>query len=142
MRSGVSVIVASVVMLVIVAAAGAAIYSYAQGTFSNLSASFSEMLSSRAEELDEGGVVVDYFYVNASSTALSLAIYNYGRVDLEVVSAIINGTACSPNEEVYLAPGEWCWVNVTYPSHLSSGNVYYVKLVSKRGNTYAAYVVP
>jgi len=133
---GVSVIIASVMMVLIVTAAGAIIYSYAQGSFSDLSSSFTEMFTSSSEALKEQAVVVDYLYVNASTSNISFAIYNYGSMDVEVVSVIINGTACDPLEEVYIIPGNWSWANVSFPSFLISENFYVAKIVSKRGNVY------
>jgi len=139
---GVSVIIASVMMVLIVTAAGAMIYSYAQGSFSDLSSSFTEMFTSSSESLKEQAVIVDYFYVNASTSNISFAIYNYGSTDIEVVSVIINGTACTPHEEVCVAPGNWSWINVSFPSFLISENLYVAKVVSKRGNVYECSFSP
>lgn len=138
MDRGVSEVVASLILLLIVTALGTFLYSYTL-TSTNLQQSYLqsqvELESERAEERFR---VVSVLWLGDDK--LNVTILNYGLIDVTIADVYVNGVRVSTyyggrGEEIYTS--EMGWVCFESPIPVEEGSSYEITIVSERGVTYA-----
>lgn len=134
MDRGVSEIVSSVIMILLVSAIGIGIFLYGAGYFSGITSARQEATSMDIQGVKENFVIVDAMITNASTSTANLAIYNYGTVKVELAAMYINGIKFDVAGKVGIEPYEWAWFNGTYPG-IIQGTYCFAKAVSTRGNS-------
>ncbi|MGQ9759986.1 MAG: hypothetical protein ACUVQ5_05405 [Candidatus Methanomethylicaceae archaeon] len=142
MSKGISEIVATLIMIVLVSGAGMALYVYSMGYFTITTSALGEANRLNVNSLRERFTIVDVlFSVGGGETEVSTAVYNYGKTSVTLRAMFINGTAVAVPEPIEVAPGDLAWFNGSLPVALSTGSLVYVRVVSGLGNFYEALVV-
>lgn len=139
MKKGISEIIATLVMLLIVSSIGVIIYTYATGYFSLMSSAITERSKLDINTIKEKFVVVDIIINKSNNTEICAAVYNYGKTSIILKSMFINGTKAITNEEEIL-PGEFKWFNGTINMVIPSNTIINLKVVSSLGNYYETII--
>ena len=134
-KHGVSEIIASLILILIVSAAGVLAYSVSLTAFSSSTSDFQLQTDQREEKARERLVIIAVWW--DLSNQLNLTVLNYGRIDLAVDKVYVNGTVVA----TYLSGrgvriGTWSVVSVKFVSPVSivSGQTYAMIVVSERGS--------
>lgn len=135
---GVSEIIASLMLLLIVTVLGTFLYSYtltSTGLQQSYLRSQVELESERAEERFR---VVSVLWLGDDK--LNVTILNYGLIDVTIADVYVNGVRVSTyhggrGEEIYTS--ELGWICFESPIPIEEGSSYEITIVSERGVTYA-----
>jgi len=135
---GVSEVVASLILLLIVTTLGTFLYSYtltSTGLQQSYLQSQVELESERAEERFR---VVSVLWLGDDK--LNVTILNYGLIDVTIADVYVNGVRVSTyhggrGEEIYTS--ELGWICFESPIPIEEGFSYEIIIVSERGVTYA-----
>lgn len=93
-NKGVSEIVASLLIILIVSVAGAALYSYSLTTFSSSSSSFQSLTTLREERTQERLSIIAVWWDNSTGQDLmNITILNAGKIHFAIDAVYVNGTA-------------------------------------------------
>ncbi|MEM2104892.1 MAG: hypothetical protein QXV21_00245 [Candidatus Bathyarchaeia archaeon] len=83
-------------------------------------------------------VIIEDVWFNNSTGSIQIYMRNIGKVAVEVSGIYINHTTQSFSQPFHLELGEHKWLNVS--SYVwTSGSIYYVDVVTKRGTHIADY---
>jgi len=137
---GISEIVATLMMIVIVSSIGIALFVYSTGYFSGTTSAMGEVNRLNVNTVRERFLIVDTLVRSGASTEVSAAVYNYGRTTITIEAMFLNGTRLTLSWPVEIMPGEWAWVNGSTPFPVSSGSICSVRVASSLGNVYEAMV--
>ncbi|MEN3051825.1 MAG: archaellin/type IV pilin N-terminal domain-containing protein [Candidatus Methanosuratincola petrocarbonis] len=136
MSKGVSEIVATVLMILMVSTIGMGVFIYSMGYFSGITSARYETNRMEINAIEENFRIVDAIVEDGNPCKLSLAVYNYGdvRVDLRENGMYVNGIpfAASP---VSIEPRQTVWFNGTYTGSIAD-QIWKVRIVSQRGTAY------
>lgn len=139
MAKGISEIIAILMMIIIVSSISVIIYSYSVGFLTGVTSIFGERTRIDIISMKEKFVIVDVFVeVLSNNSIVSVAVYNYGKVDVILHQMFINGTKAEV-EEIKLAPNNVVWFNGSVPILLSN-STFYLRIVTKMGNYYEVLV--
>ncbi|MDH5806367.1 MAG: hypothetical protein QXW62_05805 [Candidatus Methanomethylicaceae archaeon] len=139
MAKGISEIIAILMMIIIVSSISVIIYSYSVGFLTGVTSIFGERTRIDIISMKEKFVIVDVFVeVLSNNSIVSVAVYNYGKVDVILHQMFINGTKAEV-EEIKLAPNNVVWFNGSVPILLSN-STFYLRIVTKMGNFYEVLV--
>jgi flagellin-like protein len=134
-KRGVSEIIASLILILIVSVAGVVAYSISLSAFSSSSGSFQLQTIQREERTRERFAIIAVWW--NTTNQLNLTILNYGRIELAVDVVYVDGTPASS----YLSgkgvkTGTWNLTNVRFISSvpIQSGQTYGIAAVSERGS--------
>lgn len=142
MKKGISEIVASLMMIVIVVGVGMALYTYSMGYFSVTASALGETSKVNINSVRERFTVVDVILeAEGGETHISAAVYNYGKTSIILKALFINGTMATVSESVEIPPNDWAWFNGTVPALIPAGSLCYIRVVSEMGNFYEELVV-
>ncbi|MGC8936740.1 MAG: hypothetical protein ACP5KV_05180 [Candidatus Methanomethylicaceae archaeon] len=142
MANGISEIVATLMMLVIVSGMGIALYVYSMGYFTTTASALGEVSRLDANSVRERFVVVDVVLRSSGGeTNVSAAVYNYGKTGVTLMMMFLNGTQATISETEDVPPGGLIWFNGTVPVVIPSGSLCYLRVVSSLGNFYETVVV-
>ena len=133
-RRGVSEIIASVILILIVSSAGIVAYSYSTGAFSS-STSFFQLDTNLKEQQAQERFAIIAVWSNLSCQ-LNLTVFNYGQTDLTIDTIYVNWTAVtaySAGRRTTIGKGMLIGVNFTSPISIQSGSTYQIIAVSTRG---------
>lgn len=133
-KRGVSEVIASLILILVVTVAGAVIYSYSVSAFSSSGSHFEQQTISDQELLRERFQVIRVWWDN--STQLNLTVLNCGQIDITVSAVYINGTAVqSPfsGQSVRVGVGELVYVKFYSPLPIGSGTVCEILVITERG---------
>jgi len=134
-----SVVISVVILSAVVLAVGGAIWAFSQGTMTITAEDYAEGVINMTDTISERFIIE---HVNHSVTELSVWIYNYGDVDIEVKIQY---------ESVTEPAGSDNWIEVASKDlkHFkimgfdSAPRELNIKVYSKRGNNaYYKYIVP
>ena len=140
---GVSEIVATVLMIAIVAAAGTGILLYSTGYFSGITSARDQADAQNLNSLREHFIITDASVKNASGIGtVNASIYNFGETNVKIVGMYVNGMNFSLSSPIQINPNQSKWVNATGAG--IPGNLIYIKVrvVSSLGNYYEEYFAP
>ncbi|MGB9740813.1 MAG: hypothetical protein ACPLW5_03490 [Candidatus Bathyarchaeales archaeon] len=83
-------------------------------------------------------VIIEDVWFNNSTGNIHIYIQNVGKVAVDISGLYINHTPQSFSSPLHLELGEHCWLNVS--SYVwTSGNLYYIDVVTRRGTHIAEY---
>ena len=137
-KRGVSEIIASLIIVLIVSVAGVALYSYSLGSFSSSSSSFQLRTDQREERARERFQIIAVWWNTADQ--LNLTVLNYGKIELAIDAVYIDGTPVSIDEGkgTVIVTGEKVHVKFTLTG-LVPGETYEILAVSERGSKNVVY---
>ena len=138
MDRGVSEVVASLILLLIVTVLGTFLYSYTLTTTGLQQRYLESQTGLETERAEERFRVVSVTWMGGSK--LNVTILNYGLIDIAIVDVYVNGVRVSTyyggrGEEIYTS--ELGWVCFESPISIEEGSTYEITIVSERGVTYA-----
>ena len=133
-------VIAAIILSAVVLAVGGAVWHYSQGAMTITAEDYVEGVINMTETISERFIIE---HVNHSETELSVWIYNYGDVDIEVKIQYEDVTEPAGSDDwIEVASKDLKHVRITGfdsdPSRELSVNAY-----SRRGNdVYYRYIVP
>jgi len=135
---GVSEVVASLILLLIVTTLGTFLYSYTLTTTGLQQRYLESQTRLETERAEERFRVVSVTWMGGSK--LNVTILNYGLIDIAIVDVYVNGVRVSTyyggrGEEIYTS--ELGWICFESPISIEEGSSYEITIVSERGVTYA-----
>ena len=138
MDRGVSEVVASLILLLIVTVLGTFLYSYTLTTTGLQQRYLESQTRLETERAEERFRVVSVTWMGGSK--LNVTILNYGLIDIAIVDVYVNGVRVSTyyggrGKEIYTS--ELGWVCFESPISIEEGSTYEITIVSERGVTYA-----
>jgi flagellin-like protein len=132
---GVSEIIASVILILIVSSAGIVAYSYSTGAFSS-STSFFQLDTNLKEQQAQERFAIAAVWSNPPNQ-LNLTVFNYGQIGLTIDTVYVNWTMVtnySAGRGTTVGKGALIGVNFTSPISIQSGSTYEIIAVSTRGS--------
>ena len=138
-RRGVSEIIASLILVLIVTAAGTVAYSMSLSSFSQSSSLFQLKTGQREEKARERFSIISVR--NTTMVQLHLTIFNYGEIEVTIDSAYIEGTKVNdlPGKGVIVGKEQLTTVQFISPVSIQSGVTYEILVVSSRGGKNAVF---
>jgi len=139
-RRGVSEVVASLIMILIVSIVGAALYSSSVNTFGSSSSSFLVQTKRREELARERFSIIAVWWDN--NNQLNLTILNYGRIDLAIDAVYIDGTAVTSfisGRGTTMIRKDIVSVKFNSPFTIQDGQTYELVAASERGSRDVVY---
>jgi len=138
-KRGVSEIIASLIIVLIVSIAGVALYSYSLGAFSSSSSSLQLQTDQREEQARERFSIIAVWWDAVDQ--LNLTILNYGKIELAINAVYIDGTmvSISSGREITAGTGKLISVKFTSPVSIQDEKTYEIIAVSERGSKNAVY---
>ncbi|MBC7127917.1 MAG: hypothetical protein H5T32_06890 [Candidatus Methanosuratus sp.] len=134
MSKGVSEIVATVLMILIVSTIGLGVFLYSMGYFSGITSARYEATKVEINAILENFRIVDAVFVKGATSEVSLAVYNYGNVGIDLAAIYVNGTPLQ-TAVMRLEPKQTGWFNGTYIGEIGSGPAY-VRIATLKGSVY------
>ena len=139
-RRGVSEVVASLIMILIVSIVGAAIYSNSVNMLGSSSSSFLVQMKRREESARERFSIIAVWWNNDKQ--LNLTILNYGKIDLAIDAVYIDGTAVTTfvsGRGTTVTRKDIVSVRFNPPFTIQDGQTYELVAVSERGSRDVVY---
>jgi flagellin-like protein len=138
-RRGVSEIIASLILVLIVTAAGTVAYSMSLSSFSQSSSLFQLQTGQREEKARERFSIISVR--NTTMVQLNLTIFNYGEIEVTIDSAYIEGTKVNDltGKGVIVGKEQLTTVQFISPVSIQSGVTYEILVVSSRGGKNAVF---
>jgi flagellin-like protein len=134
-RRGVSEIIASLILVLIVTAAGTVAYSLSLSSFSQSSSLFRLQTGQREEQARERFAVIAISL--EATNRLNLTVLNYGKTDVTVDAVYVAGTAVATylgGRGVKVGALNLVFVGFISPALILSGQTYDILVVSERGS--------
>jgi hypothetical protein len=134
-KQGVSEIIASVVLILIVSSAGIVAYSYSIGAFSTSTSFFQSDTNLKEQQARERFAIIAVW--SKPPNQLNLTVLNYGQIDLTIDAVYVNWTSVtnySAGRRTTIGKGALISVNFTSPIAIQSGSTYNIIAVTTRGS--------
>ncbi len=139
-KRGVSEIIASLALLLVVSTAGVILYAYSVGAFSSSSDSFRLLTGFKEEKARERFAIATVWW--NTGTQMNLTLVNYGQIEFTIDTVYVNGTAVTSfSSGKGTSVGAWDLVRIkfTCPVSIVAGRKYEIVAVSQRGSTSVVY---
>ena len=138
-KHGVSEIIASLILILIVSAAGVLAYSISLATFSSSTSHFQLQTGLREEKARERFSIISVR--NTTMVQLNLTIFNYGEIEVTIDSAYVEGTKVIDltGKGVIVGKEQLTTVQFISPVSIQSGVTYEILVVSSRGGKNAVF---
>jgi len=136
-RRGVSEIIASLILVLIVTAAGTVAYSMSLSSFSQSSSLFRLQTGQREEKARERFAVIAVSWDATEPNRLNLTVLNYGKTDVTVDAVYVNGTAVAiylGGKGVKTGALNLVFVGFNLSAPILTGRTYDILVVSERGS--------
>jgi flagellin-like protein len=139
-RRGVSEIIASLILVLIVTAAGTVAYSMSLSSFSQSSSLFQLQTGQREEQARERFLIISVRNTTMVDQ-LNLTIFNYGEIEVTIDSAYVEGTKVIDltGKGVIVGKEQLTTVQFISPVSIQSGVTYEILVVSSRGGKNAFF---
>jgi flagellin-like protein len=139
-RRGVSEIIASLILVLIVTAAGTVAYSMSLSSFSQSSSLFQLQTGQREEQARERFLIISVRNTTMVNQ-LNLTILNYGEIEVTIDSAYVEGTKVIDltGKGVIVGKEQLTTVQFISPVSIQSGVTYEILVVSSRGGKNAFF---
>jgi flagellin-like protein len=139
-RRGVSEIIASLILVLIVTAAGTVAYSMSLSSFSQSSSLFRLQTGQREEQARERFSIISVRNTTMVNQ-LNLTIFNYGEIEVTIDSAYVEGTKVIDltGKGVIVGKEQLTTVQFISPVSIQSGVTYEILVVSSRGGKNAVF---
>jgi flagellin-like protein len=134
-NKGVSEIIASLILVLIVTSAGVVAYSYSVGAFSSSTSLFQLDTNQKERQAQERFAIIAVW--SNTSSQLNLTVLNYGQIDLTISAVYINWTSVADylaGNMTTIGKGALVQVSFTSPVTIQSGSTYEIIVVSTRGS--------
>jgi archaellum component FlaF (FlaF/FlaG flagellin family) len=134
-RRGVSEIISTIIIILIVSVAGTYLFSYSIGRFQDYNDDYfreTELVIGQARERFN----VPAVWWDQSSNLLNITVYNFGEIDLSISDVYINGirvTSYSSGRDTKILTGSLHQLVFNSPVSISDGEEYRIRVVSNRG---------
>jgi archaellum component FlaF (FlaF/FlaG flagellin family) len=142
-KQGVSEIIASLIILLIVSVVGTGLYAYSLNAFSSSGSSFLLETSEREERARERLLITTVWW-NVTNDYMNLTVLNYGKIEFAIDAVYIDGTQVSAaaftdgiGETV--AKESLVCVKFTSPVSIVDDQTYEIIVVSERGSRDVVY---
>lgn len=135
-KRGVSEIVASLIIVLIVTVAGAGLYAYSLNAFSSSGSSFLLETSGREDRARERLLITTVWW-NVTIDYMNVTVLNYGKIEFAIDAVYIDGTqvsAYTSGKGETVAKGSLVSVKFTSPVSIVDGQTYEIVAVSERGS--------
>jgi len=133
-KRGVSEIIASLILILIVTSAGVVAYSYSIGAFSSFTSLFQLDTKQKEKQTQERFIIIAVWN---SSNQLNLTVLNYGQIDLTLDMVYVNWTSVASylgGRNTTIGKGVLSQISFTSPVTIQSGSTYEIIVVSTRGS--------
>jgi archaellum component FlaF (FlaF/FlaG flagellin family) len=137
---GISEIIASLFLLLIVSVAGAALYSSSLSAFSSSSSTFQQQIDQREEQARERLSIIAVW--RGTANQLNLTVLNYGKIEFTIDAVYIDGAKVSAyisGRGETVAKDGIVSVKFTSSILIVVGRTYEIIAVSERGSRDVAY---
>ncbi len=134
-NKGVSEIIASLILVLIVTSAGVVAYSYSMGAFSSSTSLFQLETNQKERQAQERFAIIAVW--SNTSSQLNLTVLNYGQIDLTIDTVYVNWTSVASylgGRMTTIGKGALVQVSFTSPITIQSGSTYEITAVSTRGS--------
>jgi flagellin-like protein len=134
-KRGISEIIASLILVLIISAAGSLVYSISLTMFSSSTNSYQSQTSQREAEAQERLKVLSVQW--DGSINLDLTVLNYGLIDLTIDKVYINGVEAASYSSgigIKTAPSVILSVSFASPASITAGQTYDIIVASERGS--------
>jgi len=134
-RRGVSEIISTIIIILIVSVAGTYLFSYSMDLFQEYNDDYfreTELVIGQTRERFN----VPAIWWDQSSNLLNITVYNFGEIDLSLSDVYINGirvTSYSSGRDTKILTGSLHQVVFSSPVGISDGEEYRIRVVSNRG---------
>lgn len=138
--TGVSEIIASLMLVLVVSAAGVLLYSYSLGAFSSSSSLFQLQLSQREERARERFLAIKVWWNRVDQ--LNLTILNYGKIDVIINTIYVNATPVATyvsGKGNTIETGGISQIRFVSPIAIQDSRQYEIVIVSERGTKNVLY---
>lgn len=138
-RRGVSEIIASLLIVLVVSIAGAALYSYSSEAFASSSNSFQLLTDKREERARERFSIIAVW--QDTDDQINVTILNHGKIDLTIDAVYIDGSAATIRigRGETITRGDLISLKFISPFSIEEGHTYEIIAVSERGSKDAVY---
>jgi flagellin-like protein len=139
-NKGVSEIIASLMLILIVSTAGVLLYSYSLGTFSSSSSLFQLQSSQREERARERFLAITVWWNTVDE--LNLTMLNYGKIDVIIDTIYVNVTPVAiyvSGKDNTVKTGEISQIRFISPIVIQDSRQYEIVVVSERGTKNVLY---
>ena len=137
-KRGVSAIVANLILILIVTAAGVLVYSFSLTAFSSSTSNFQLQTNQKETKTQERLEVLDVWCDNGTApNQLNLTVLNYGVIDLTVDKVYVEGIIATnylSGTGAKIGPSIIICVKFVSPVPIESGQTYDIIVVSERGS--------
>lgn len=134
-RRGVSEIISTIIIILIVSIAGSLLFTYSSGLFQGQQDKALKENKLSADQVQERYKLTTVWW-NGNDNLLNITVYNYGTLDIEISDIYINGVRVQiyffGRNEVILS-GKYLRVAFTSPVSIVYGETYSFNLVSNNG---------
>jgi len=134
-KRGVSEVVASLMMIVLVLIASVAVYSYSVNTFGSSSSSNQLNTALKEEQARERLSIIAVWWDNASQ--LNVTVLNYGKIELVIDAVYVDGVHASAyisGKGDTLLRGGIAAVRFASPVSIADGHTYEITAITERGS--------
>jgi flagellin-like protein len=134
-KRGVSEIIASLILILIVSSVGVMAYSYSIGAFSSSTSIFQLDTSLKERQAQERFAIIAVW--SNTTSQLNLTVLNYGQIDLTIDMVYVNWTSVAnylAGRGATVGKGTLIQVSFISPIPISSGSTYNIVAVSTRGS--------
>lgn len=142
-KRGVSEVVSSLMIILIVSIAGTVLYAYSTSTLSSSGSSFQLETAQKEEQARERLLIITVWW-NVTSDYMNVTVLNYGKIEPVIDAMYIDGIQV-PASAYTDGRGETvakeCLVSVKFTSPVSivNGQTYEIIAVTERGSRDVAY---
>lgn len=134
-RRGVSEIISTIIIILIVSIAGSLLFTYSSGLFQGQQDKALKENKLSTDQVQERYKLTTVWW-NGNDNLLNITVYNYGTLDIEISDIYINGVRVQiyffGRNEVILS-GKYLRVAFTSPVSIVYGETYSFNLVSNNG---------
>ena len=138
-KRGVSEIIASLMMVLIVSAAGVILYTYSLNTFASTGSSFQLQTALREEQARERLLITAVWWDN-NNNEMNVTVLNYGKIEIVIDAVYIDGNRVSDySSGTTVGKGELVSVKFTSPVSIQDEQTYEIIVVTERGSKNVVY---
>ncbi len=142
-KRGVSEVISSLIIILIVSVAGAGLYAYSLNAFNSSGSSFQLQTSAREERALER-LLITGVWCNVTNDYLNVTVLNYGKIVFAIDAVYIDGRQVWASTYTYgkgetVVMGSLVFVKFTSPISVVDGQTYEISVVSERGSSDVFY---
>jgi archaellum component FlaF (FlaF/FlaG flagellin family) len=137
-KRGVSEVIGSLIIILIVSVTGAGLYTYSLNAFNSSRSSFLLQTSEREERVLERLLITTVWW-NVTNDYLNVTVLNYGKIELAIDAVYIDGrqvpaSTYTNGKGETVAVSSLVSVKFTSPISIIAGYTYEISAVSERGS--------